>query len=273
MSQRLVASLLGILPLVSLTACGASTPKCVSGASATCACTDGQQGAQVCQDNGKFGPCECAGRSGDAGPDVTSGPPDAKGLPDGDGKASLPEVAQPDLPLVSDVRPRDSPIPDEPSDAMADHPSSATASDAFGAGVPAEGSPCDRTTFKRYCSDSRFLIMCNASNVIQYYDCYHLLGAPSVSTYETCQSGVMSNGQLVDRCQCVLGAYVCYPNTCTVSDCSNYAAAGIIDQCVLDIQHPGDTTAARQFLQLCTSPQACAPDWKGRTSTTPITCQ
>ncbi len=36
-------------------------PLCVPGQSAGCACTDGRSGAQVCSENGTFGPCVCTG--------------------------------------------------------------------------------------------------------------------------------------------------------------------------------------------------------------------
>lgn len=40
---------------------------CTPGKSEMCVCSSGQQGAQVCQPNGTFGPCECGGGSGGSG--------------------------------------------------------------------------------------------------------------------------------------------------------------------------------------------------------------
>jgi hypothetical protein len=51
--------------------CGA---RCVPGASAACACTDGRMGAQICGEDGRFAPCVCSG-GGDGGDAAV--PPDA----------------------------------------------------------------------------------------------------------------------------------------------------------------------------------------------------
>jgi hypothetical protein len=54
-----------ISPLIlaaGLLACGSSNP-CTAGASAACSCTNGQSGAQMCQANGTFAACTCAGSS------------------------------------------------------------------------------------------------------------------------------------------------------------------------------------------------------------------
>lgn len=61
---------------------GVST--CIPGQSAACACADGQTGAQVCQDDGTYGICECTGGLADAS------------VPD----AAQPDAAQPDAASV-----------------------------------------------------------------------------------------------------------------------------------------------------------------------------
>jgi hypothetical protein len=38
---------------------GTGVPTCVPGASVACACADGRNGAQVCDDSGRFAPCVC----------------------------------------------------------------------------------------------------------------------------------------------------------------------------------------------------------------------
>jgi hypothetical protein len=48
-----------------------SVPRCVPGASAACACSDGSNGAQVCAPDGTFGPCQCNGNV-DAGMDAVA---------------------------------------------------------------------------------------------------------------------------------------------------------------------------------------------------------
>ncbi len=64
---------LWFLLFVVLAAGCSETPRCTPGASASCSCTDGRTGAQLCDANGAFGACICAG-GGDAGTlaDVTS---------------------------------------------------------------------------------------------------------------------------------------------------------------------------------------------------------
>ena len=34
-------------------------PSCIPGQTSACACTDGRDGAQICDDTGRYGPCEC----------------------------------------------------------------------------------------------------------------------------------------------------------------------------------------------------------------------
>ncbi len=45
----------------------AAAGKCTPGQSIACACTDGRSGAQQCQSDGTFAPCECNGSGGTAG--------------------------------------------------------------------------------------------------------------------------------------------------------------------------------------------------------------
>jgi hypothetical protein len=49
-----------------LASCGGAE-ECTPGKSASCACPDGDEGAQVCQDDGTFGPCSCAQGAGGGG--------------------------------------------------------------------------------------------------------------------------------------------------------------------------------------------------------------
>ncbi|MCW5802016.1 MAG: hypothetical protein KIT31_06485 [Deltaproteobacteria bacterium] len=43
------------------TACGSKKATCIEGASVACACPSGQSGAQICDADGKLGPCSCSG--------------------------------------------------------------------------------------------------------------------------------------------------------------------------------------------------------------------
>jgi hypothetical protein len=58
MSSRLCFVLL-ILPVMSWGGCGGSSPECIVGASAACACLGQQTGVQVCTSSGSYGTCVC----------------------------------------------------------------------------------------------------------------------------------------------------------------------------------------------------------------------
>ncbi|HEY8378586.1 MAG TPA: hypothetical protein VIK91_18960, partial [Nannocystis sp.] len=58
---------------------GPVTPKCVPGMSIACTCTNGDKGAQVCNDQGTaYFPCECEGSS-NSGNEATSDEPGTSG--------------------------------------------------------------------------------------------------------------------------------------------------------------------------------------------------
>jgi hypothetical protein len=59
-----------------LAACGSSNPpgnRCVPGVSAACTCSNGNTGAQICGDDGKFGACSCTGGTGSGGSSGSGG--------------------------------------------------------------------------------------------------------------------------------------------------------------------------------------------------------
>lgn len=78
MKRVACASLLGLV--VSFVGCGSdgdggspSTPLCVPGQSVACACTDGRQGAQTCNESGAFDACVCAPQREDEAPGASGG--------------------------------------------------------------------------------------------------------------------------------------------------------------------------------------------------------
>jgi sulfatase modifying factor 1 len=76
--------------LLTVWACGGSdssgSPSCIVGASAVCGCTNGRQGAQVCEPNHQFGVCVC-----DDSPSGLGG--EAGALPSGHGGAGATAIA------------------------------------------------------------------------------------------------------------------------------------------------------------------------------------
>jgi hypothetical protein len=54
--------LIGAALAAATSGCGGS--RCTTGESASCACADGREGAQICQDDGTFDPCVCGSGSG-----------------------------------------------------------------------------------------------------------------------------------------------------------------------------------------------------------------
>ena len=66
-SSRPVLAYLSIITLASTAAClqpMPTSPSCgAPGASVACACIDGARGAQVCQPNGTYAPCQCSAAS------------------------------------------------------------------------------------------------------------------------------------------------------------------------------------------------------------------
>lgn len=73
--------------------CDDDAPRCTTGESASCACPNGEDGAQVCADDSTFGACVCEGGA-DAGPG-----PNAEPEPDADGGVE-PEVSPDDAHAV-----------------------------------------------------------------------------------------------------------------------------------------------------------------------------
>src|SRR5438552_9246917 len=49
-----------VVLVVLVSGCGSKQAACVEGQSASCACPDGTQGAQVCTASGAFGTCTCS---------------------------------------------------------------------------------------------------------------------------------------------------------------------------------------------------------------------
>lgn len=77
-STRLASSFLFGGLLVGLSVCGAVAcddgPRCTAGESSACACPNGDDGAQVCADDGTFEECRCEGGGNDGGPSPEAEP-------------------------------------------------------------------------------------------------------------------------------------------------------------------------------------------------------
>lgn len=78
MHRTLASIALLAFPALALPGCDGAA-SCVAGASASCTCTTGAPGAQVCQSDGTFGECVCAGTDGGGASDGGGGPDDAGG--------------------------------------------------------------------------------------------------------------------------------------------------------------------------------------------------
>lgn len=125
---RIFSTVTILLALVSISRCAERKPLCIAGTSSSCACPGtSRPGAQICNPNGTFGPCDCSPPKNETPLDAASQKPAA---------ATAPEEKSPAAPVQPGAEEQPQEAPQAPAEAAAAEKTVSPASEQAGAAVP-----------------------------------------------------------------------------------------------------------------------------------------